>query len=157
MNEVRDEWIIFWEESAENANEAIRYDKILSSGIITDKSANNKIIYDYYLKNLKLMDEQVLKHVTKSRGSYFRNVYNDIYFDSEIGDEITHQCFISCFKDKFDNEFGTINIKVYVPMGFPYLEYGSVIIFPPGRFRLMEKGEDLYTIEMIESAPLFHQ
>ena len=155
QDQDKDKWIIFWEESAENANEAIRYNKILSNGTIGDKTNINKIIYDYYLESLKLMDKQIFNQVTKSRNSYFRNVNSDIYFDNEIGDEITNQCYTSCFKDKFDKEFGIFEITVYIPMGFSFLEYGSNIIFPAGRFRLTDKKEDSYTIEMIESLPLF--
>ena len=151
-----DSWITFWEESAENANEAIRLGNILPDKTIScDENKAFFPIFSYYLKNLVEMDEKMKANLTKARMTVYRNFYNDIYFEFEEGDDIPHKCFTSCFIDGFNSEKGDYKAKITVPKGTPYLQYQDTIILPPGTFRFVKQNGIQYKLEMTGPVALF--
>lgn len=149
-------WIKFWEESAENANEAIRLGNILPDGTLACEEDNVfHSIFTYYLKNLHVMDREMQKRVTSSRMTVYRNFFNDIYFEVEEGDEILHKCFTSCSTEKFNSDYGDYKSKISIPKGTPCLQHDNLIILPPGTFRLVKRNGIQYILEMTSSLPLF--
>lgn len=149
-------WVIFWEESSENANEAIRLGNILPDKTIScEEDSPFFSIFSYYLKNLIDMDEEMKVNFTNTRMTVYRNFYNDVYFEFEEGDDIPHKCFTSCYTDKFNSEKGDYKAKISVPLGTPYLQYRDIIILPPGTFRFVKQNGIQYILEMTGPLPLF--
>lgn len=149
-------WIDFWKNSAECSNEAIRIGEIITENeeIKCDKIFKNVLMR--YMQFLKIMDIEMQKQTLQIKTVLFRNIHIDIYSDLKIGDVLYHPTFISCFKDNFNNYFGDIKIKVIAYKDTPYLEYDNIIILPSGDYKLVEKNENYYTIELIGSFRLFH-
>lgn len=157
-------WVDFWKISAEHANEAIMIGKILKNGKLSiDDEDNEKSIIDmlfegthrYYLQNLKEMDRNI-KEKQISNVILYRNVFNDIYHNFEEGDFFEHSCFTSCFRDKYYGEYGDFCVQVNIRKSTNYLEYENTVIVPPGIYKLVERSNVGYVIELFEQKSLFN-
>lgn len=149
------DWVNFWKISAESANESLRMGEILPE---TNEIKTGTIFsqtFQKYINFLKIMDNEMQKNTLNKKSVFYRNIHIDIYSDLEIGETLYHPCFLSCFKDKNDNTFGNIKLTIIIHENSPFLEYDNVIILPTGHYKLLEKGNNSYTIELIESFRLF--
>jgi len=150
---------IFWEESAESANEAIRLKHILHDGSLNDEFLNDnksfKDILKYYSVNLSKLDDIMFENKTKEEQIFYRNIHDDIFFNYNDNDIILNKCFTSCFTDNFNSEFGNININIIVPKDTPYFSYNNTIVFPKAKFRLKKHSDNLYHLYMTDFFHLF--
>ena len=154
---MNDDLITFINESCELANEAIRFEEIKSDGTINeDINDVEKVILNYYIDNLILLDDAIFSNKTNRDMELYRNISNDIYFDKEEDDIVNNVCHTSCFTDNFDNEnFGEFRVKIFVPKGTPYFNFDNVIFLPRADFMLKEKNDKNYTLHLIKVHRLF--
>lgn len=148
-------WKQFWKISAECANESIRAGEILTETNEIRSSVIFKTVLSKYLKNFQLMDREMQINKLSSKKILYRNIHIDIYSDLKIDETLYHSCFVSCFNDTNNDFFGGINLKIIVHSDSPYLEYENTIILPSGYYKLVEKNNQNYTIELVESFCLF--
>lgn len=138
------------------ANESIRAGEIIPENNKINTTDLFKNTLNNYLKKLQIMDREMQKNSFNGTVTVYRNIHIDIYSSLNVGDEKLHEHFISCFTDKFNSYYGAVQVKIIVHQETPYLFYDeNVIILPVGDYKLLEKTDQYYTIELVESYAMF--
>lgn len=160
-----DDYINFWEISAENVNDAIRNKNILNKDYsITIESLNRTILekanentYKWYIKKLKIMDNLMFKNNLSKDMIVYRNCFSDIWLNYNVDEEFICKTYTSCCIDKPNIKYGIFMAKVIIKRNTPYLHYNNTIILPAGIFKIIENNDDYAIIELMKYKRLFEE